>query len=1121
MLRKKAKDMPKPCAAKVTLLTVAALSLVNPASRGEEVDFGRDVRPIFESKCMRCHGPQKQRGGFRLDRKSDAMRGGEEYAPAIAPGKADSSPLYKLVAGGIDGKKMPPEGESLTAEQIAVLKQWINEGANWPEQKAVAVDPAEAAKSHWAYKPVARPAVSAVKNEAWTRSPIDRFILASLEKAGLQPNGEADRRTLIRRVYFDLIGLPPTPAEVDAFVEDRDSQAYEKLIDRLLASPHYGERWARHWLDVVRFAESHGFEMNQARPNAWRYRDYVIRSLNEDKPYDQFVREQIAGDAYGAEEATGFLVGGAWDQVKSPDPVLTAQQRADELHDMISTTGSAFLGLTVGCARCHSHKFDPIPQIDYYRIKACFEGVQHGDRAIGGSKAVGSDTIAKRRQEIDAIKAKLDAFEPKAHAGRRILLTPDDGVRALPAEGRASYPPGRGRGEANDAGDGSRLPNIGQGYLYWDFQNKDLVAWQPRVAGKFRVWVSWGCGWKTHSEDACYLIDADGALETQTDQKEILRVDQRKFAEGVGDMPGRPLWSGFRDAGVHDLTAAAGIVLRGGAKGIATADVIVLEEVISDAPAAPKQPSMRLPVHAGRNIDRFEPIEAKFVRFTILASSDAQPCLDELEAFTAEPASRNVALASSGAKATASSSLPGFVIHQLEHVHDGMYGNDRSWISGEPVSGWVTIEFAKSAVIDRVAWGRDQTKPAKFQDRVPTRYRIETSMDGRSWHRAASDEDRLPYRRKPISVPNGFLPDLGEPSPQRDALLAELNRRETEMPEEVKARLAYVGNFTQPGSTKRFHRGDPTQPREEVAPGSLSEFGAAFELPANATERERRKALAAWIVEAKNPLTARVMANRIWHYHFGVGIVPTPSDFGINGGRPSHPELLDWLASEFVQPQEAAAKPWSIKRLHRLICLSATYRQSSKANTAALAADAGSRLLWRYPPRRLETEPLRDAILAVTGKLNLKAGGPGFDLFEPNGNYVKVYTPKKMFGPEEYRRMIYQTRPRMQLDDTFGAFDCPDGGQVAPRRTSSTTPLQAFNLLNSPFMLQQSEFLAERLKTEAGSDPATRIRAAFRIVFSRTPEPEESAAAAELIRDHGLTAFCRAMLGSNEFLYVY
>ena len=1102
----------------VRTLLLVSLTFASQRAKGDEIDFARDVKPLLASKCIRCHGPEKQRGGLRLDRRADAVKGGEDHGPSIVPGKADESPLIRMLTGKIPDKKMPPEGSPLEPAQIALLRRWIEGGATWPEEKTATIDPNDVAKKHWAFQPVVRPALPQAKSD-WAKSPIDRFILAALERSGLQPNSDADRRTLIRRLSFDLIGLPPTPAEVESFINDRDPAAYEKLVDRLLASPHYGERWARHWLDAVRFAESHGFEMNQARPYAWRYRDYVIRSLNEDKPYDQFVREQIAGDAYGADEATGFLVAGAWDQVKSPDPVLTSQQRADELHDMISTTGSAFLGLTVGCARCHNHKFDPIPQVDYFRIKACLEGVQHGDRSIGGSKAVGSKEISKRRQEIDAIRAKLDAFEPRARKGARLWVTPDDGIRCFPPEGRAEYPRGTSRGDANDVGDAARLPNVGAGYLWWDYQGKDLIAWHPKTEGKYRVWVSWGSGWKTHAEDAAYLLDHDGDTDTKKDQKEILRVDQRKFADGTGDMPGRPQWSGFRDAGVHLFGPETRILLRGGAKGIATADVIVLEEATQEVAA--KQPALRLPVHSGRNVDRFEPIEAKFVRFNILSSSDAEPCLDELEAFAVGPNTKNVALASTGAKAFASGSFPGVAIHRLEHVHDGEYGNDRSWISSDRSTGWVAIEFAKPATIDRVVWGRDQSKAPKYQDRVPTQYRVEVSLDGRVWQEVASNEDRLPYRRKTIAVPGGFLPDLAESAPQRDALLAELSRRENELPAELKANLAYVGNFRPAGPTKRLHRGDVTQPREDVTPGSLSQFGDAFELPANANEQERRKALAEWIVQTKNPLTARVMANRIWHHHFGSGIVPTPSDFGINGGRPSHPELLDWLASELMAPQDPSAKPWSLKHLHRLICLSATYRQSSRANAKAQSLDAGARLLWRYPPRRLEAEPLRDAILAVTGKLNLKAGGPGFDLFEPNGNYVKVYNPKKTFGPEEFRRMIYQTRPRMQLDDTFGAFDCPDGGQVAPRRNSSTTPLQAFNLLNSPFMLQQAELFAERLNREASADSGEQVRTAFRLTFGRDAETAEAAAANQLIREHGLAAFCRAMLSANEFLYVY
>jgi hypothetical protein len=287
-----------------------------------------------------------------------------------------------------------------------------------------------------------------------------------------------------------------------------------------------------------------------------------------------------------------------------------------------------------------------------------------------------------------------------------------------------------------------------------------------------------------------------------------------------------------------------------------------------------------------------------------------------------------------------------------------------------------------------------------------------------------------------------------------------------------------------------------------------------MQLPAATPEAQRRLALAKWIAEPKNPLTARVMVNRMWHYHFGRGIVDTPSDFGLNGARPSHPELLDWLASEFV------ANGWRLKPLHRLMVLSAAYRQSSRATREGLAADADSRLLWRYPPRRLEAEALRDSILLVTGKLNLGMGGPGFDLFEPNTNYVKVYTPKKEFGPAEWRRMIYQNKPRMQLEDTFGAFDCPDGGQIAPSRTNSTTPLQALNLLNGSFMVQQAGHFAERLQREAGSDVDAQVRRGFRLAFQREPSQEELSAAVHLVRDAGLPAFCRALLNANELLYV-
>lgn len=853
----------------------AAPARADQASATRRVDFARDVRPIFAARCFACHGPDKQQSNYRLDRKTVALAGGDYGAPPIVPGKSEASPLMEYLSG--QGElTMPPEGERLSADEITTIRLWIDQGAVWPDE-----DEPNTAAAHWSFQPVVRPATPAVEDTVFApRNPLDAFVLSKLHENGLSPSPEADRRTLIRRLSFACIGLPPTPAEVEQFVGDGDEAAYEKLVERLLASPHFGERWARHWLDVVRFAESHGFEMNQPRPNAWPYRDYLIRAFNEDKPYDRFIIEQLAGDALGADEATGFLVAGPWDQVKSPDPVLTAQQRADELHDMASTTGSAFLGLTIGCARCHSHKFDPISQTDYYAITAAFAGVRHGERAIS-------------------------AHEPDDH--------------------------------------------------------------------------------------------------------------------------------------------------------------------------------LRPPVRPGRNDERFAPTLAKRLRFVIHETlGGSEPCLDELEVFTAaEAMPGNVALVENGARVSASGTLAGYSIHTLEHVNDGRFGNDFSWISNERGRGWIEIEFNQPTSIDHVSWSRDRSAPRKFADRLPTRYEVAVTLDGQTWQTVASSDDRRP--------PGG-------------------------------EQMVYAGLFATPSMTHRLYRGDPMQPKEEVSPGGLSQLGGDWRLPA-ASDQQRRLALARWIASTQNTLAARVIVNRLWHYHFGRGIVNTPSDFGVNGARPSHAELLDWLASELVSPRAAGVAPWSLKHIHRLILFSATYRQSSRANSDSLARDAQTRLLWRFPPRRLEAEAIRDAILCASGQLDRRLGGAGFDLFEPNTNYVKVYTPKREFGPDTFRRMIYQQKPRMQLDDTFGAFDCPDGGQIAPKRSTSTTPLQALNLLNSPFLIAQAELFTQRLSLAAAT-PNEQIRRAFLIAFAREPSAEEIAAARELIASHGLAAFTRAIFNCNEFLLV-
>ena len=927
-----------------------------PPATSREIDFVRDIQPIFRARCLSCHDGAKQRGGLRLDLKSAAFKGGETFAPAIIPGKSADSPLVRLVAGLEEGLQMPPEGERLSSEQVGLLRAWIDQGAKWPDEVAGKED----AELHWSFRPVKRPALPSVSREtaAGLRNPVDAFVALRLEEplalalspqsrgegteGRIVPSAEADRMTLLRRLSFDLVGLPPTPDEVAEFVADARPDAYERLVDRLLASPHFGERWARHWLDVVRFAESDGFETNQPRPNAWPYRDYVIRTFNDDKPFMQFVTEQLAGDMIGVDEATGFIVGGTYDRVKSPDPGLTAQQRADELHDMVSTTGSAFLGLTVGCARCHNHKFDPISQVDYYAMKAVFAGVQHGERPLTQIKP------DQHREQLTRVKAELDEIE-----------------RAL-----------------------------------WTFE--PLARLQP------------------------------------------------------GD-------------------------------------------------------SMRPAVQRRTNIDRFAPTRAKFVRFTIdETNGGSQPCLDEVEFFTTEAKPRNVALATHGTKVTSSSDLPGHEIHQLKHVNDGRYGNSASWISNEPGRGWVLFELPEAVEIDRVLWSRDRPADGKFSDRVATKYRLEIGMTAESLHVVATADDRQTFGSAVAPQPARATSNEQDQAEANRLLARQVSLNET-LRQLTTLPQVYAGRFVAPEPTHRFHRGDPLQPKEPVAPASLASFGPAWQMPLDAPDASRRQQLAQWITDPQHPLTARVLVNRFWHSHFGQGLVTTPSDFGRNGAMPSHPELLDWLAMELASP----------KSLHRLIVTSATYRQNSAARADAMQADAGTRLLWRYPPRRLEAEPLRDAILSVCGNLDDRMGGPGFDLFEPNTNYVKVYNSKREFGPADWRRMVYQAKPRMQLDDVFGQFDCPDAGQITPKRTSSITALQALNLLNSRFIVQQSSLFASRLEREAGPDVIAQVRRAYSLAFLRLPTDDEQIAATQFVNDHGLTALCRALLNANEFLFVF
>ncbi|MCF6284179.1 MAG: DUF1549 and DUF1553 domain-containing protein [Candidatus Hydrogenedentes bacterium] len=961
----------------------------------------------------------------------------------------------------------------------------------------------------WAFHAPERPTLPSVDDPAWSDNPIDAFVYQKLADQNLTPSTEAERRVLIRRLYLDVLGLSPTPEEVASFLNDTAANAYENLVNQVLASPHYGERWARHWLDVVGFAETDGFETNVPRPNAWRYRDYVIQAINDDIPYTQFIKEQLAGDALDADRATGYLVAGAKDIVKSPDIVLTKNQRDGELHDMVNRTSAAFLGLTAGCAKCHDHKFDPISQRDYYQLRAVFAGVQHGDRDIRpddyGERMAKAEKVTQKK---NALARKLADYTPKATVG--LTAIDDDGplfqVAGAPKTAFHVRPMDHGIIGKTESDPGER-------YTIWQANtNQVLFSWMPAMAGDTQVYLSW-CTDKDRCAKVSYLLDADGNPATTEDQTVMATINQKLLASQEADATAENEWSGFFDAGRHTLTEKSVVLLRSDdSSGKVTADVMALRPVADAMDASPPalRPQLRQAVTAQRNEERFVPIEATALRFTIHATNGNRACIDELEVYAAE-SGENIALASAGAVPSASGEY-GNEKHRTVHLNDGKHGNSFSWIPGQEPAAWAQIDFSEAKNIDRVVWGRD--REGKFKDRLATQYTIEAKRADGTWQAVAAGYDRAPFG---IKTPNILPYVTGLDADRRTALTAlqkDIKTLDGEHATLTTFERIYGGKFVEAEPTHFLYRGDPMAERDLVNPGGIAQVGTPLQLASDVPEQQRRVKLADWIASDTNPLTARVMVNRIWHYHFGRGIVETPSDFGAMGTRPTHPELLDWLATTFME------EGWHPKALHRRILLSRTYRQSSTPRPDALIIDAGSRYLWRFPPRRLEAEPIRDTVLQTSGVLDLAMGGPGYSVFKPNENYVRVYDPKVDFGPSEWRRMIYQMKPRMEQDETFGIFDCPDGAQFQPKRNASTTPLQALNMLNSPFMNQQAKLFAERLRKDGAHAPNAQAERAFQLAYAREATPEELAASDTFIQEHGLTLFCRAIYNTNEFLYL-
>ncbi len=998
---------------------VALWFLLAPSVRAQSVvDFARDIEPLFAQRCVKCHGPARQKGGLRLDRKAAALRGGDD-GPVIVAGDRAKSVLIQRVSGVDPEKRMPPTGEPLDAESLRQLGDWIDAGAAWPDETASGA--AAAIESDlWSLQPVRKVVPPAVARAEWVRNPVDAFVLAKLESAGLAPAPEADRATLIRRLYFDLLGLPPEPAEIDAFVADPDPRAFEERVDALLESPHYGERWGRHWLDVARFTESQGFEYDRLRDHAWPYRDWVIAAFNDDLPYDRFMQLQIAGDVIEPVTAEGIvatslLVCGPFDEAGNAQANVTQRQRTreEEMEDLVSVVAQSFLALTVNCARCHAHKFDPIPQEDYYRMRSVFDGVRHGERprVAPREEQARAEQVAAERDAIAALEAEVAAIEATvrdAIAAQRRAVESSTAPRG--ADGPAPFARWEFEGDATDA----------LGTLH------GTLVDGARIAG------------------GRLLVDGRGAfLQTAALSRDLIE----KTLE---------VWLVLPDV---EQGGGAAISVESGDG--ATFDALVFAEREARRWMAGSNGFRRT-----REFGGAAEAPGALVHLALVYGADQTiRCYRNGEPY--------------GAAYASPEPLPTYRAGAA-HVLLG-----KRHAAGANV--FLAAEIERAALYDRALDAAEVAASFAATGDVPTRAQVVAAMTPSQRRRHAE-----------------CIAQLEHEATRLEALA-------------VAPPMVYAGRREQPEPAHRLLRGDVTQRAEVVAPGGLSaiaEPAADFALAPDAPEAQRRLALAKWLADPRHPLPARVMVNRLWHHHFGRGIVGTPSDFGVSGERPSHPELLDWLAATFVEGG------FSVKAMHRLLLNSASWRQSSDANDAAARLDVENRLVWRHEPRRLEAEAVRDAMLAASGQLNRVLGGPSFRPFDTSSFGSTFYAPVDKLGPEFDRRTVYRMNVNSGKEPLLDVFDCPEPSVKTPARRATTTPLQALSLMNGSFVERQAAALAARATLESGGETTAAIEQAYQRALGRRATPAELDRAAVLARDHGLVSVCWALFNSSEFLHV-
>ena len=999
---------------------VAALpAAAAPAPEGIAF-FEEKIRPVLVQHCYECHSAEALREGrlkaeLLVDSRAGLEKGGESGA-AVVPGKREESLL--LAAVKYDGFEMPPTGK-LPPEVIADFERWIEMGAPDPREAEIAavakrtIDVA-AGREHWSYRRLQPVFPPEVQNTAWVANGIDPFVLAKLEDAGISPNQSAPRETLARRLFYDLHGLPPTPGELQLFLADSSPQAYEKLVDRLLASPRYGERWGRHWLDAVRYAESGGYEFDGDRPGAYHYRDFVIRALNADMPYDEFLRLQIAGDLlqpgdYRAVSATGFFVAGPYPgqlTAKTTEPI-----RYDQLDDMVTALGSGMLGMTIGCARCHDHKYDAISHRDYYAMISTLQNTVH--------------TTVK----VDPDPAATQLAQAEWEAKRAPVLEAANRFR------QGTFP---------------RL----------------LAAWQTSPAAAVTApWLTLNpqklsANKATLTEEPDDVVVASGKLEGD----DIYRLTFRTYQQGL---------KGLR------LEALSSPSAPGGGPGTGANGAFRLNSI-------------------------------KLTASPLIAADDRKEFTPALRALAATHEEGEHTLAKA--------------------------------VDGDGNTGWSTADQPgrdQAAVLEfdrEVGFpgGTRLTLELNFQSGQPGLARLRCSvtkspqpviLEGQAVPQAAPEiatlTDELKTAGKDVASdePAGMavMRWLRQFDPQTDAHLDALEAIDAQKPGENRVEIYATGSGG--GDVFVLARGEVGRKQEKAQAGFVRATTATDQAEADLLVGEDgqplphpRLGLARFLTNTESgagPLAARVAVNRLWHHHFGRGIAATPNDLGTQGEPPTHPELLEWLAGQFVQGG------WSLKKLHRLIVTSATYRQAGTVDSAARDADPDNRLLWHRQPVRLEGEAIRDALLAVAGRLDNTMYGPGT---------LDVSSP---------RRSIYLTVKRSQPIPFLQVFDQPEAIQSVGSRGAATVPTQALALMNAPFVRTAAEGLAARAKAAVGSGGEPAIAYAFRAALSRSPAPAElekfwallqarelEAGSDESRRAAALADICQLMLCMNECVYI-